>query len=418
MPLSLSAPRSVLALVLVLAPTLTAAQPAGKDPDELFAKAVTLHQAGDTLGALQYYQAVLELQPRRVEALSNLGAAYMKLGRLDEAIAHYKKALAVRPDMASVRLNLGLAFYKADRTDEAAPEFAAVLQATPKHPAATLLLADCRLRAGESQQVIDLLSPLEAELGDDRLFAYLLGTALLERNEVERGQRVIDRLFRAGDSAEGHVLLAVQYLGQGQALKAVPEMEKALALNPELPGVHALYARALRQNHDNAAAAVEYRKELERNPNDFESNLWLGILRTEANQLDEALEYLKRAGRLRPRDPSVAYGLGRVHLSAERFDEARTALEQLVEVSPDYSQGHVLLATAYYRLGLREKGDAQRAIVEKLRAEAKASAAPAGAEPDPQPGAAAPAHVPAPAAAEPAKAAPVTPAEPPAAPSR
>jgi Flp pilus assembly protein TadD len=178
----------------------------------------------------------------------------------------------------------------------------------------------------------------------------------------------------------------VQYLRQGQALEAVPEMERAVRLNPGLPGVHALYARALRHNHDNAGAAVEYSKELERNPNDFESNLWLGLLRTEGGQLDEALEYLKRAGRMRPRDPAVAYGLGRVHLSAGRLEEARRALEQLVETAPDYLQGHVLLATVYYRLDLRAKGDEQRTIVDRLRAEAKAKGAQAaGDEAPPEP---------------------------------
>ncbi len=346
------------------------AQGAAADPDQLFAKAVALHQSGDIVGAIQYYEAVLEKQPDRAEARSNLGAALMKLGRFDEAVAQYRKALAIRPDLASVHLNLGLAFYKSDRLDEAVPEFEAVLASDAKQPAATLLLADCRLRMGEAQKTVELLGPREAELGSDRLFSYLLGTALLETGQLARGQQVIDRLFRSGESAEAHVLVGMQYLRQGQAIKAVPEMAKAVALNPALPSVHALYGRALRMNHDNPGAAVEYRKELERNPNDFESNLWLGLLRIEANQLDEALEYLKRAARMRPRAPAVAYGLGRVYLASERFDEARLQLERLAELSPAYRQGHVLLATVYYRLGLREKADEQRAIVEKLRLQA------------------------------------------------
>lgn len=369
-PLSLTL---LLSLLWCLAPAGDArAQTAGRDPDELLAKAVALHQSGDTIGAIHYYEAVLAKQPERVEALSNLGAAYMKLGRFEEAIARYRKALVVAPEVVGVRLNLGLAFYKADRVDEAAPEFEAVIERSPQHPAATLLLADCRLRMGDRQRVIELLSPLEAQFGDDRLFAYLLGTALIETGDLDRGQRVIDRLFRAGDSAEARLLLGVQYLRQGQHLKAVPEIEKAVEMNPSLPGIHSLYARALRQNHDNVAAAEQYKKELERNPNDFEANLWLGILKTEASQLDEAFEYLKRAGRLRPHDPAVLYGLGRMHLSAGRHEEARAALERLVEAAPTYQQGRVLLATTYYRLGLRAKGDEQRAAVEKLRAEAKA----------------------------------------------
>ena len=363
------------AISLLAAPDPARAQAGGRDPDELLAKAVALHQAGDILGAIQYYEAVLDKQPDRAEVRSNLGAAFMKLGRLEDAIKQYRAALEARPDMTSVRLNLALAFYKADRLAEAAPEFARILEQSPKHQAATLLLADCRLRMGEPARVVELLSPLEGDLGSDRLFSYLLGSALLETDQLERGQAVIDRLFRAGDSAEARVLLGAQYLRQGQAIKAVPEIAKAVEMNPALPGVHALFGRALRQNHDNAGAMAQYHAELSRNPNDFESNLWLGLLLLESSQLDVAFEHLKRAGRLRPGEPAIAYGLGRLHLAAERLDEARQELEKLVRIAPSYRQGHVLLATVYYRLNLREKAEEQRAIVEKLRSEEKDAAA-------------------------------------------
>lgn len=371
---TLLAALSALSLAIASNPPLfaQAAAAAAKDPDELFGKAVALHQSGDTLGAIQYYESVLELQPARVEARSNLGAALMKLGRYEQAVEQYRKAIALRPELAQVRHNLGLAFYKADRITDALPEFEAVLKSVPQHPAATLLLADCLLRTGQSQRVVELLSPLESALGKDRLFSYLLGTALLEQNQLERGQQLIDRLFREGDSAEARVLLGAQHLASGNHLKALPELRRAVELNPSLPSVHALYARALRADRDHEGAAREYLKELERNPNDFESNLWLGLLRREENRLDEAGEYLKRASRLRPRDPSVAYAFGRVHLQAGRLEEARRALELLVEVSPGFQQGHVLLATVYYRLNQRERGDKHKAIVDRLRAEAAA----------------------------------------------
>jgi len=364
--------RAVLTMALVLSGTLVAGQEDARDPDALFAKGVALHQAGDTIGAIQYYEAALELQPGRPDALSNLGAAYVKLGRYDEAITRYRAALAAMPSHAGVRLNLGLALYKAGRIDEAEPEFRAVLESEPGHPAANLLLADCLLGRGQWQEVVDLLSPLEPELGSDRLFIYQLGTALIEVGEVDRGQQLIDRLFSAGESAEGHVLMGLQYFRQGNSLKALEELEKAVELNPELPTVHALHARALRENRDHAGAAQEYLEELKRNPNHFESNLWMGLLRREENRLDEAMEYLKRADRMRPGDPSVTYAMGRVHVAADRLPEAREAFEQLVEVAPGYKQGHVLLATVYYRLGERALGDQQRAIVERLREEEKA----------------------------------------------
>lgn len=365
----------LLAFSRLFAPPVPTPAP-GRSPEELFARAIALHQAGDVVGAIQYYEAVLELKPDLVEVRSNLGAAYVKLGRYEQAIAHYKLALAGGAEVAGLRFNLGLAYYKADRITEAAEEFAVVRRLSPKDAPATLLLADCHMRSGDNAQVIELLAPLEADLGKERLFSYLLGTAYIEEGKIEQGQAIIDRLFRDGESAEGHILMGAQYLASGVAMKAVPEFARAVELNPALPGIHSLHANALRQNHELPAAVAAYKKELERNPNDYDANLWLGLLKQDEDRLDEALEYLKRAQRMRPRDPSVAYALGRVHQSAGRLDEARRAFEQLVEAVPDYRQGHVLLAGIYYRLGLKEKGDAERVIVDRMRAAAKSETEP------------------------------------------
>jgi tetratricopeptide (TPR) repeat protein len=342
-----------------------------KDPDELFEKALRLHQSGDLIGAIQYYEDGLALAPDQYQARSNLGAVFARLGRYEEALEQYKKVLASQPSLAQVRLNLGLAFYKTGRVAEAADEFRSVLKADPKHRDATLLLADCLSQMGEAQQVIALLEPLESTLAGNRLFDYLFGSALIHQNEVARGQTVIDRLLRDGNSAEAHLLLGAQYLTAGETLKAQPELEKALELNPELPSAHALYAKILQQNREHEGAAREYAAELKRNPNDFDSNLWLGLLRREENRLDEAMAYLQRARRLRPHDLSVAWALGRVHLAANRVEEARAELEKVTAAAPRFQPARVVLANVYYRLGLKELGDEQRTLVQKLKAEAQ-----------------------------------------------
>ena len=79
-----------------------------------------------------------------------------------------------------------------------------------------------------------------------------------------------------------------------------------------------------------AAATRPWRpseRELARNPNDFDANLYLGLFLKDEGRLDEAQEHLKRAGRLRSQDPAVLYALGSLHLAAGRAEEARKALE-------------------------------------------------------------------------------------------
>jgi tetratricopeptide (TPR) repeat protein len=358
----------VLALALGL-PAAALAQPAPQSADELFAKGVQLHQAGDILGAVEAYQEALQKDPARVDARSNLGAAYVRLGRYEDAIREYRRALETLPSHAGVRFNLALALYKSAQVSEAATELEKVVAAEPEQKAARLLLADCRLQEGDEAAVLALLEPYEATLGKDPLYCYLMGTVLLRRNELLRGQVFIDRLFKDGDTAPARLLMGLAHLRRKDARSAIPELERAIALDPHLATVHSVHGRALMDAGRRQEAAEAFRLELANNPNDFDANLYLGLLLKEEDRLDDAYDHLKRAGRLRPNDARVLYGLGGVHLAAGRVDEAQQALEAVTAAVPEYTQAHVLLATVYYRQKKKELGDHERAIAEKLRQE-------------------------------------------------
>ncbi len=362
---------AVLLLALLAASHGGAAQEL-PDADALFAQAVARHQAGDVIGAIEYYQAALQKEPARVDARSNLGAAYARLGRYDEAAEQYRQALAQAGDQAAVRFNLALALFKSARVSDAATELERVVAADPGNRAAVLLLADCQLQLGRDAAVVELLGPREEALKDDRLFIYLMGTALVRANDLQRGQGYIDRLFREGDPAEAHLLMGATHLRKNDYRSAVGELEKAVARNADLPAVQSLLGRALMGigRRDDAKAAFE--RELARNPNDFDSNLYLGLFLKDEGRLDEAHEHLKRAGRLRSQDPAVLYVLGSLHLAAGRAEDARQALEKVTARAPTYRQAHVLLATAYYRLKDQAQGDRHRDIAEKLRADEQA----------------------------------------------
>jgi len=374
---------SVLAVLAVLA-SGPSARAQGLDADALLARAVALHQAGDALGAIENYEAALEKDPSRLEARSNLGAAYAQLGRYAEAIENYQTVLQRRPDQHQVRFNLALAFYKASRLPEAATELERVITGDPSNLRAVLLLADCRSQLGQDAGVVELLAPREADFEDDRLYAYLLGNALLRRNEILRGQALVDRLFKGGETAEARLLMGVAHLQRGDFRAAVPELERAVALNAALAGAQSLLGRAVMGAGRRDDAIKAFTAELTRNPNDFDANLYLGIMLKDDGKLDEAHEHLKRAQRLRSRDVAVQYALGALHLAAGRTEEARQALEIVTAESPDYRQGHVLLATAYYRLKDKEKGDREQALAEKLRA-AEQAQEPGASLPSPPP---------------------------------
>jgi tetratricopeptide (TPR) repeat protein len=360
---------SVLALSLFAAAASAQEAP---DADTLFGRGVQLHQQGDLVGAIEAYQASLDKDPSRVDARSNLGAAYAALGRYEDAVGHYRAVLAKVPDQVQVRFNLAVALYKAARLKDAAEELEKVATQQPANRNAVLLLANCRAQLGDQAGVIALLGPRDEEFKDDRFYAYLMGNALLSRNELARGQAYIERLFKGGETPEAHVLMGVAHLRRRDYPAALPELQRAAQMNPDVRTVHSLLGRVLMGMGRRDEAIASFRRELEKDPNDFDANVYIGMFLKQDGKLDEADAYLSRAGRLRPQDPAALYALGALHVAMNRMDQAKTALESVVAQVPSYRQAHVLLAQVYYRQKDKAAGDRHRDIAEKLRAEEQA----------------------------------------------
>ena len=323
------------------------------------------------MGAVQSYQVALDIAPDRADIRSNLGAALVGLGRYTEGIEQYKKALAGRDD-PSIRLNLALALVQGRPRRGGRARVPGRARADPANKQATLLLADCLLQIERDREVIDLLTPRDADFTDDLAYAYLLGTALLRQNETEKGQVLIDRIFKKGESAEGHLLMGIAHLNRRDYQSAVPEFAKAVEINPELPSLQSLYGRALLGTGDREKAMRAYRTALEQQPDSFDANLQLGTLYRLDQKYDLAMTYLKRAQAVRPDDLALRHAMAATFLSLGEADKARELLEAVVKEAPTFVDGHVLLATTYYRLKRKEDGDRERALIDKLTAENQA----------------------------------------------
>ena len=244
---------------------------------------------------------------------SNLGAAYAGLGRYDEAIAEYRKALDVEED-PSVRQNLALSLLKTGRLEEAAEEAARVLQAQAGNRNMILVTADCRLRLGQDEKVVELLKPVA---------------------------------------------------------EADPE-SKAVAANPRIPLAHFLLGQSLLEKSDWEGAAAAFRQEVEIDPNHFESNLMLGNLLRKEGRHDEALRYLTHASRLKGDDLAVRFALGATYVAMGRAEEGVPLLEEVEKAIPDHLPTRMYLAQAYVKLGRGADATRERAAAVRLQQEADA----------------------------------------------
>ena len=102
------------------------------------------------------------------------------------------------------------------------------------------------------------------------------------------------------------------------------------------------------------------------NKNDFDANLFTGVLLRQDKEFEEAFKYLSRAIHLRPRDQYARYHLAAVYVSLGKPLDAVTLLEGVAKEYPEFSEARVLLASVYYRLNRKEDGDRGKEAVQKL----------------------------------------------------
>jgi tetratricopeptide (TPR) repeat protein len=341
-------------------------------PQALVQDAIEKQRAGQLEAAVTEYRQFLKMVPNAPAIHSNLGAALVGLGRFEEAIPEYEIALKQSPHLAGARLNLALAYYKMGRISDASKELEQLHKEEPTNHQGNLLLADCYMRMGRDADVVRLLQPEEKTYPNDLAICYMLGTALIHTKHLQEGEKLVDRILHNGDSAEAHLMLGEAKMNVSDFAGARDEFAKAVALNPNIGDAHSLYARALMMTGDSDLSAKQFKAALAVEPYNFDANLQLGAAALQQENYKQAEAYLLRAQETRPGDPGVRYQLALVAIAEDKLEDARRMLESLIKDWPQFTEAHVSLSLVYYRLKMPEEGKRERAIVQKLTAEAQA----------------------------------------------
>ncbi len=153
---------------------------------------------GDNEKAIQEYEKALAVGVHP-KILANLGAAYRKLGRLDDALKVYAQALTINKDNKESHLGLGLVYLAQGKVQQAAEEFAVAGRIDPFYEESFTNLGAARMQLGQVEEAIA---------------AY-------------RQAITINAFF-----PDAHYNLGVALEGLGRAEEAVREYETTVALVP------------------------------------------------------------------------------------------------------------------------------------------------------------------------------------------
>jgi tetratricopeptide (TPR) repeat protein len=328
------------------------------------------HQAGEYLHenrpdlAVPEFRAIVALDPNNVDAHGNLGVVLFFQGAYTDAIPELRAALKLRPSLWKIQALLGIA---EKRTGDISAGRDDLAQAFPS-------VTDEKIRMETGMELIEIYSGT----GDlDKAAAVVSVLRKLEPEDeglLYTAYRVYSDLANesllsltvvAPNSARMHQAMAHELAKQGHTAEAIENYRAALKIDPQLPGLHFELAEMLRtvstpRAHEEAES--EYKAALEANPFDEQSEIRLGDIAVQKNDLKEAYQRYTKAIQLQPGDPEANIGLAKVLMSMDQPQKAEPLLVHAIALDPTSAVAHFRLGTVYRELGRAE--DAKHEIAE------------------------------------------------------
>lgn len=244
-----------------------------------------------------------KIRPNDPVIADTLGWILYKKGDYAEALPYIQEAAAKITDNAEVQFHLGLAEYMMgnEQTSRAALEKAL---AGPDFPGKAAIAGKLAILKSSTDTVS--LADLQA---------------LVEKNPDD----IVAKL---------HLGTALEH--KGDSTGAAAQYESALQINPSVPSAIARLARLYSGPLNNKSKAEEYaRKAREFAQDDSATGAILGEAALQNGEFERAYSLLREGLRNAPDSPDFLRAFAQAAYSLGRVEEARTAMQHLLEVSSD-----------------------------------------------------------------------------------
>jgi len=156
---------------------------------------------------------------------------------LRESILHFRKAIEIEPANTDVKLDLARVYDYLGKPDSARVYYQEVLQLQPENRSVKEAMANCYLREGNLESAHTIYSELMAtgEVSPD--VAFNIGVVELQLKDWEGAERAFELTVKGKpDDLEALENLSISLMEQKKYDKAIPQLEKIVALNERNQG--------------------------------------------------------------------------------------------------------------------------------------------------------------------------------------
>lgn len=266
----------------------------------------------------------------------NEGAEAFQHGEYEVALEKFLRAEELDPDLEPLPSALARAYLQTGRYDEALEAAAQILESNPSDQTALTVRYRAYEALGDEKRAKEAEREL-ARLSEPHVLAYNTGVeALREGNLEQAGASFRQAIELAPDLVPAHAALASVYLKQGRYEEALAAAEETLALEPEnlnALGVRYDSLRGLGREEEAEAARLALAAAA---PDVMVQNYFeAGLEHFNANRVEEAKAALLEVLALDPDHARAHYILGLAHANAGESAQAKEHLQRFLELAPD-----------------------------------------------------------------------------------
>ena len=307
------------------------AQHAPYSAEVVYELAVIFDESGNTEGAIELYQRTLEIEPNHAQAHLSLGDNLYATGDTATALQHYQKALSLMPHI------------KDDFFEPLEPYFAGLMSAEE----ATPILEKAMLVLPDDPRSYFYAANLQADTGNlEEAIQHYKKTIQI----IEADASYLQMELPLGNFNDVYFKLGELYHQQGDIDQAVVYFKQALVVDPGLANRFISQGQQAFEAGNYQAAIEPLNTHLLLFPEDVGATYLLGQSYEANGNTDAALVFYERTLTLDSERPDVLFKMVHIYRGREAHQQAVDTLQKIIEIAPDTTEAHYLLAISYLTL--------------------------------------------------------------------
>jgi tetratricopeptide (TPR) repeat protein len=314
----------------------------------------TLYQVTDRPEkAVETYERLVEIYPdNNIATKERLVNLYLKLGQKKKAEQQMEEIKRDSKPGEPGRRALGLIYLRQGRVDESINELDLIVSAWPEDHKSRYYLATAYEEKGDTEKALSHLKLITQQskyyINGQMHIAHLLGIQKKYGEAIEILEKAI--LLEKERIELYHVLSSI-YEAKEEYKKAMEVIKEGLKLDEKNTELIFRMGVLLDKSGDRAACLEQMRRVLEINPDHTDSLNYLGYsYAEEAIRLDEAMDLIQKALKLKPGSGYIMDSLGWVYYQKGLYDQAARHLEKAASLTDDDPTINEHLGDVYLKL--------------------------------------------------------------------